>query len=326
MCFSEGMRLMKTVKIGGTNWTSSNVALGIMRMGTLAVPDCARAIEAAHAAGINFFDSADIYGNDPVLGRGSSEIHFGQALKQTGLSRDDFYFQSKAGLYANADNKITRYDSSRDHLLKAVDGILQRTGVEYLDSLVIHRPDALMDPAEVAVAFDKLQASGKVRHFGVSNFNPAQVALLQSALSQRLLVDQVQFGLKHTGMIDYDFHTNMTDDGSINHDGGLLDYCRLHQMTIQTWSPFQYGTFAGTFINNDRFPKLNDQLAQLATKYQVSKNAIALAWILRHPARMQVLIGTMNPTHIADSAAGSDITLTRQEWYDLYLAAGNELP
>lgn len=317
---------MQSVKIGGTNWTASNVALGIMRMGTLSVDACAKAIQAAHEAGINFFDSADIYGNDPQLGRGSSEIHFGQALKQSGLSRDDFYFQSKGGLYANSDNKITRYDSSKEQLLKSVDGILERTGLDYLDSFVIHRPDALMEPDEVAAAFDELQASGKVRHFGVSNFNPAQIALLQSAFDQRLLVDQVQFGLKHTGMLGFGFHTNMTGARSVDHDGGLLEYVRLHKMTIQTWSPFQYGTFAGTFINNDQFPELNQELAKLADKYQVSKNAIAVAWILRHPAHMQVLIGTMNPDHIADSAAGSDITLTKQEWYDLYLAAGNELP
>lgn len=317
---------MKMVQIGATNWSVSNVALGIMRMGTLSVAAAARAITAAHEAGINFFDSADIYGNDPQLGRGSSEIHFGQALKQSGLSREDFYFQSKAGLFADRNNQITRYDSSKEHLLAAVDGILSRTGVDYLDSLVIHRPDPLMDPAEVAAAFDELQTSGKVRHFGVSNFNPAQIALLQSALSQRLLVDQVQFGLEHTGMIDFGLHTNMTDAGAVDHDGGLLEYCRLHRMTVQTWSPFQYGTFAGTFIDNDRFPELNRELAKLADKYQVSKNAIAVAWILRHPAQMQVLIGTMNPDHIMASAAGSDITLTKQEWYDLYQAAGNELP
>lgn len=317
---------MKSVKIGGTSWAPSNVALGIMRMGTLAVDDCIKAIQAAHEAGINFFDSADIYGNAPELGRGSSEIHFGQALKQSGLSREDFYFQSKGGLYSNRENRITRYDSSKDHLIKSVDGILKRTGVGYLDSFVIHRPDALMDPEEIAEAFDELQASGKVRHFGVSNFNPAQVELLQSALSQRLLVDQVQFGLKHTGMVDFGFHTNMTDAGAVNHDGGLIEYCRLHRLTIQTWSPFQYGTFAGAFINNELFPELNAELAKLAAKYQVTKNAIALAWILRHPAHMQVLIGTMNLAHIAASAAGSDIKLTKQEWYDLYLAAGNELP
>lgn len=317
---------MKTIAIGDTDWHVTNVALGIMRMGTLTVQQSVGALVAAHEAGINFIDSADIYGNDPQLGRGSSEIHFGQAMKQSGLSRADFYIQSKVGLFANQDNQTTRYDSSKKHLLTSVDGILERMGVDYLDSLLIHRPDALMDPAEVAAAFDQLQMAGKVRHFGVSNFNPGQIALLQAATSQRLLIDQVQFGLKHTGLIDFDLHTNMTDDGSVNHDGGLLDYTRLHHMTIQTWSPFQYGTFAGTFINNQQFPKLNAVLARLADRYNVSKNAIAVAWILKHPAHMQVLLGTMNPQHIVDSAAGSEIELTNQEWYDLYLAAGNTLP
>ena len=317
---------MQTVKIGGTNWEASNVALGIMRMGTLPVPQAVEALQMAHEVGINFIDSADIYGNDPVLGRGSSEIHFGQAFKQSGLSRDDFYIQSKGGLFANSDNKITRYDSSKAHLIQAVDGILQRMGIDYLDSFLIHRPDPLMDPAEIAAAFDELQAAGKVRHFGVSNFNPQQIALLQSATDQKLLVDQVQFSIAHTGMIDFGLHTNMTDARSINHDGGLLEYARRKQMTIQTWSPFQYGTFAGTFINNDQFADLNDLLAKLADKYHASKNAIAVAWILRHPAKMQVLLGTMNPAHIADSAAGSDIKLTKQEWYDIYFAAGNDLP
>lgn len=317
---------MKTVKIGNTNWQVSNIALGTMRMGNLAVSKVVDALQAAHEAGINFIDSADIYGNDPELGRGSSEIHFGEALAQSGLTRADFFIQSKVGLFANADNQIIRYDSSKSHILKAVDGILSRMKVDYLDSLLIHRPDPLMDPSEVAEAFDELQAAGKVRHFGVSNFNPQQIVLLQSAADQRLLIDQLQFGLKHTGMIDFGLHTNMTDDGSVNHDSGLLDYLRLNKMTIQTWSPFQYGTFAGTFINNEQFPKLNAELAKLADKYGVSKNAIAVAWILKHPANMQVLIGTMNPQHIQDSAAGSDITLTNQEWYDLYLAAGNTLP
>ena len=199
-------------------------------------------------------------------------------------------------------------------------------GIDYLDSFLIHRPDPLMDPEEVAETFDELQKAGKVRHFGVSNFNPQQIELLQQACSQRLLIDQLQFSIMHTGMIDFGLHTNMTDQASLNHDGGLLEYTRRKQMTIQTWSPFQYGTFAGTFIDNDEFPELNVVLKQLADKYHVSKNAIAVAWILKHPAKMQVLLGTMNPRHLIESALGSDITLTNQEWYDIYLAAGNSLP
>ena len=317
---------MQTIKIGQTNWEAANVALGIMRMGTLPVEDCTKALLAAHEAGINFIDSADIYGRDPKLGRGSSEIHFGQALKQSGLKRSDFFIQSKGGLYADETGQITRYDSSKKHLIKSVDGILQRMGIDYLDSFLIHRPDPLMEPDQIAAAFDELQQAGKVRHFGVSNFNPQQIELLQQVCSQHLLIDQLQFSIMHTGMIDFGLHTNMTDPAPISHDGGLLEYLRCKHMTIQTWSPFQYGTFAGTFIDNEEFHELNVVLKQLADKYHVSKNAIAVAWILRHPAKMQVLLGTMNPQHILDSAKGSDVTLTAQEWYDVYLAAGNTLP
>ncbi|MFR0597601.1 aldo/keto reductase family oxidoreductase [Limosilactobacillus mucosae] len=317
---------MQTIKIGQTNWEAANVALGIMRMGTLPVEDCTKALLAAHEAGINFIDSADIYGRDPKLGRGSSEIHFGQALKQSGLKRSDFFIQSKGGLYADETGQITRYDSSKKHLIKSVDGILQRMGIDYLDSFLIHRPDPLMEPDQIAAAFDELQQAGKVRHFGVSNFNPQQIELLQQVCSQHLLIDQLQFSIMHTGMIDFGLHTNMTDPASISHDGGLLEYLRCKHMTIQTWSPFQYGTFAGTFIDNEEFHELNVVLKQLADKYHVSKNAIAVAWILRHPAKMQVLLGTMNPQHILGSAKGSDVTLTAQEWYDVYLAAGNTLP
>ncbi|MDC2840972.1 aldo/keto reductase [Limosilactobacillus mucosae] len=317
---------MQTIKIGQTNWEAANVALGIMRMGTLPVEDCTKALLAAHEAGINFIDSADIYGRDPKLGRGSSEIHFGQALKQSGLKRSDFFIQSKGGLYADETGQITRYDSSKKHLIKSVDDILQRMGIDYLDSFLIHRPDPLMEPDQIAAAFDELQQAGKVRHFGVSNFNPQQIELLQQVCSQHLLIDQLQFSIMHTGMIDFGLHTNMTDPASISHDGGLLEYLRCKHMTIQTWSPFQYGTFAGTFIDNEEFHELNVVLKQLADKYHVSKNAIAVAWILRHPAKMQVLLGTMNPQHILDSAKGSDVNLTAQEWYDVYLAAGNTLP
>lgn len=198
--------------------------------------------------------------------------------------------------------------------------------LDYLDSLVLHRPDALMDPEEVAESFDQLQAAGKVRFFGVSNFDTAQFKLLQSCLSQRLMFNQLQFSLKHTGMIDFGMHMNMVDKPSVDRDSQFLDYARLHKVTVQAWSPFQYGMFEGTFIDNDGFPKLNQELQKLADKYEVGKNAIAAAWILRHPANIQMLVGSMNPQHIRDSAKGAKIRLTRQEWYDLYLAAGNYLP
>ncbi|PMD73873.1 aldo/keto reductase [Companilactobacillus nuruki] len=306
---------MKQRYIGETNWQASAVALGIMRMNNLDANQAAKAIDTAYDNGIDYIDSADIYGN------GDSEKVFGQALKLSSVKREDLYIQSKGGIIPGE-----RYDFSKQHLIDAVDGSLDRLGIDYLDSFLLHRPDPLMEPEEIAEAFDELQASGKVRHFGVSNFNPEQFKFVQESVDQRLMINQLQFSIMHTGMIDFGMHTNMADTRSINHDGGILEFSRRMGVTIQAWSPFQYGMFAGTFINNDQFPKLNDKLQELAVKYDVSKNAIATAWILRHPANIQVIIGTMNPEHIADSAQGGDVDLTKQEWYDIYFAAGNDLP
>lgn len=306
---------MKQRYIGETNWHTSAVALGIMRMNSLTPQEAAKAIDTAFDSGINYIDSADIYGG------GDSEKIFGEALKQSNVKRDDIYIQSKAGIISGQ-----RYDFSKRHLINSVDKILKRMDIDYLDSFLLHRPDPLMEPEEIAEAFDELQRSGKVRHFGVSNFNPQQFLLVQEAIDQRLMINQLQFSIMHTGMIDFGMHTNMTDTSSVNHDGGIIEFSRRMGVTIQAWSPFQYGMFAGTFIDNDKFPELNQKLQELADKYDVSKNAIASAWILRHPADIQVIIGTMNPDHIADSAKGGDVDLTKQEWYDIYFAAGNDLP
>ncbi|KRK47898.1 aldo/keto reductase [Secundilactobacillus kimchicus] len=318
---------MKQVKLGGLDaLETSAVALGIMRMTALDSDQAANVLETAHDHGITMIDSADIYGN------GHSETVFGEALKKTSLSRDDFVIQSKGGIVLDPERSHgdlvfgQRYDFSKQHLIDAVDGILKRMGVDYLDSFLLHRPDTLMEPEQISDAFDTLTRAGKVRYFGVSNFNPRQVDLVQAALNQRLIINQLQFSLMHSGMVDFGIHTNMKDDGSVDHDGGILEYSRLKQMTIQTWSPFQFGMFGGPFIDNPKFPELNTKLQALADKYGVSKNAIATAWILRHPANMQVLLGTMTPAHITDSANGGDIVLDAQEWYDLYFAAGNTLP
>ena len=304
-------------KIGNSYWEASAIALGIMRMSALTSTKAAEVLETALESDINFIDSADMYGDR------KSELVFGAALKEANISRDKFFIQSKGGIVTGDDK---RYDFSKQHLLDSVDGVLERMGIDYLDSYLLHRPDPLMEPEEVAEAFDILQASGKVRHFGVSNVNPEQFQLLQSHVDQKLLINQLQFSIMHTGMIDYGMHTNMTDTRSFDHDGGVLEFSRRKGVTIQAWSPFQYGFFEGVFIDNDKFPELNELLAKLAKKYDTNKNAIATAWILRHPANMQVILGTMNPTRIKESAAGGDVTLTKQEWYDVYFAAGNDLP
>ena len=288
-------------KIGNSYWRTSAIALGIMRMAALTPTKAAEALEAALESEINFIDSADMYGD------GKSELVFAAAMKEAGISRDKFFIQSKGGIVTGDDK---RYDFSKQHLLDSVDGILERMEIDYLDSYLLHRPDPLMESEEIAEAFDILQASGKVRHFGVSNFNPEQFKLLQSHVDQKLLINQLQFSIMHTGMIDYGMHTNMTDTRSFDHDGGILEFSRRE----------------GVFVDNDKFPELNELLDKLAKKYDTNKNAIATAWILRHPANMQVILGTMNPTRIKESAAGGDVTLTKQEWYDVYFAAGNDLP
>ncbi|GAQ01749.1 aldo/keto reductase [Companilactobacillus farciminis] len=317
---------MKTIKLGNSQINVSATALGIMRMVRLDTKDATNVLENVHDKGINFIDSADIYGN------GDSERIFGKAFKQSSLKRDDFFIQSKGGIVLDPKKSSgelvfgQRYDFSKQHLIETVDKILQRMQIDYLDSFLLHRPDPLMELSEVADAFDELQASGKVRHFGVSNFNPMQVEMLQSELNQKLMINQLQFGVMHTGPIQFGLHTNMQDDASINRDGEIIEYSRLHNMTIQAWSPYQYGLFAGTFIDNPKFPELNNKLQELANKYKVTKNAIATAWILCYPAKMQVILGSMNPKHLDESIAGTEVTLTHQEWYDVYFAAGNDLP
>lgn len=312
---------MKYEPLGTSGVAASRVALGVMRINEKRQDDADKIVKTVLDNGVNFFDTADCYSS------GESSRRFGQALVDLGVKRDEIFVQTKFGIYRDPEsNDITRYDFSKQHLLAALDGELENLQTDYVDFVLLHRPDTLVNLDELAEAFNELQTSGKVRHFGVSNVNPWQVELLQSAISQKLEVNQLQFGLGHTSMVQQEFHVNMEDASSIDHDGGLIAYSRLRNMTIQAWSPFQFGFFEGVFIDNPKFPELNEELDELAKKYGVGKSAIAVAWILRHPAKMQVLLGSMTPIRLADMVAGAEVELTAQEWYDLYLAAGNDLP
>lgn len=306
---------MTKIKLGTSDLLVSDVALGVMRIDQKSPAEAQAIVEKSIEKGINFFDTADIYG------AGKSSEVFGQALKDANINREDIFVQSKGGIVPGE-----RFDFSKQHILSAVDGELSRLGVDYLDAFLLHRPDTLVEPEEVAAAFNELEESGKVRHFGVSNQNPNQIELLKTAVKQPLVANQLQFGVMHTGMIDEGMHVNMTDAASVMHDGGILSYSRLNNMTIQAWSPFQYGFFDGPFVDNPQFPELNKTLQTLADKYGVTKNTIATAWILRHPAKMQVILGSMNPTRLDEMTDTDKVSMTRQEWYDVYLAAGNILP
>lgn len=305
---------MQYVNIGHSGLRASAIGLGLMRVSDKSDADAAQLVATAIDHGINFFDNADVYS------QGKAEEKFGAALKIAAVPREKLVIQTKVGITDK------RYDFSKDHIIEAVNGSLERMGLDYVDSLLLHRPDPLMEPDEIAEAFLQLLNQGKVRQFGVSNFNPMQVALVQQAVPMKLIANQLQLSIMHTGMIDYGMHTNMTDPRSVDHDGGILEYSRLHDMTIQAWSPYQYGFFEGVFIDNPKFPKLNDKLHELAAKYGSNVNALAAAWILRIPANMQVIAGTMNPERLAEIADIDRIKLTKQEWYDIYFAAGNDLP
>ncbi|NLZ88653.1 MAG: aldo/keto reductase family oxidoreductase, partial [Clostridiales bacterium] len=259
-------------------------------------------------------DHADIYGG------GKCEEVFGKALKASPGLREKIQLQSKCGI------RKGQFDFSKEHILASVDGILKRLDVEYINTLLLHRPDALMEPQEVAEAFDQLEQAGKVRHFGVSNQNPWQMELLKQAVRQPLLFNQLQFSAMFTGMVDAGLNVNMKIDRSIDRDGGILNYCQLQGVTVQAWSPFQYGFFEGVFVGNKKFPRLNKALDSLAEQYDATPSAIAAAWLLRYPVNMQVILGTTQPSRVKDISRAADIRLTRKEWYQVYLAAGNELP
>ena len=304
---------MKTITIAG-NMSASAISLGCMRMAKIDEKGVDAIMETALENGINYFDHADIYG------KGQSEKLFGDYLKRHRGVRDRIFIQTKCALHDR------QYDFSKEHIISSVEGSLSRLGVDYVDALLLHRPDTLMEPQEVAEAFDILQASGKVRHFGVSNHNPMQIELLKTAVKQPLIINQLQFSITEAGMVTSGMNANMKNADSVIHDGSVLEYSRIKNITIQAWSPFQHGFFKGSFIDNEDFPELNAKLAEIGEKYSLSKTGVAAAWILRHPANMQLIAGTMTPARLTDICRAADVTLTRAEWYEIYRAAGHCLP
>ena len=306
---------MKKIQLGVSTLKVPVIAVGCMRINRLSKAEAESFVQTSLEIGANFFDHADIYGD------GACEEIFADAIHMSPAVREKLILQSKCGI-----RKGVAFDFSKAHILKSVDGILKRLKTDYLDVLLLHRPDALVEPEEVAEAFDTLHASGKVHHFGVSNQNPMQIQLLKKFVKQPIVANQLQLSITNATMISQGLHVNMLDDTAVNRDGSVLDFCRLNDITIQPWSPFQYGFFQGVFLDNDAFPKLNAKINEIALKYNVTNTTIAMAWLLRHPAKMQPVTGTMNVERLRDCAKAADVSLTREEWYEIYLAAGNDLP
>ncbi len=306
---------MKEILLGNTQQKMPAVVVGCMRLAGKNCSEMQSFIHSALEQGAYFFDHADIYGG------GQSEIIFGEAMaKDSSIKREDLFLQSKCGIRQGF------FDFSKEYIISSVDGILERLQTDYLDALLLHRPDALVEPEEVAEAFDELYTSGKVRHFGVSNHKPMQIELLKKYVEQPLIINQLQFSIPVSNMVANGLEVNMSSDCAVDRDGSVLDYSRLNDMTIQAWSPFQMPNWQGCFIDSDKYPELNDAMEDLAKQYGVSKTTIAAAWILRHPAGMQIITGTASEQRLSEIIEAEKINLSRQEWYRLYLAAGHFLP
>lgn len=308
---------MRYITIGQDDKELSEIVLGMMRIEDKSVKEVEELVETALSVGINAFDLADIYG------RGRCEELLGLVLKNRPDLREKMWIQSKCGIRIE---EFTYFDFSKDYIIKSVDGILQRLKIDHLDSLLLHRPDALMESDQVAEAFDLLYKQGKVRNFGVSNQNPMMMELLKKDVKQPLAVNQLQLSAAFTPGFESGFHVNMEDSQVAMRDGSIFEYCKLHDVVIQAWSVLQFGYFKGNFVGNEKFQALNQVLDRLAIKYGVTSSTIAISWILRYPAKMQAVVGTTNPKHLREVSQAANFSLTRKEWYEIYLAAGNNLP
>ncbi|HFV3151800.1 TPA: aldo/keto reductase family oxidoreductase [Streptococcus pneumoniae] len=308
---------MRYITLGQDDKELSEIVLGMMRIKDKSVKEVEELVEIALSVGINAFDLADIYG------RGRCEELLGLVLKNRPDLREKMWIQSKCGIRIE---EFTYFDFSKDYIIKSVDGILQRLKIDHLDSLLLHRPDALMESDQVAEAFDLLYKQGKVRDFGVSNQNPMMMELLKKDVKQPLAVNQLQLSAAFTPGFESAFHVNMEDSQAAMRDGSIFEYCKLHDVVIQAWSVLQFGYFKGNFVGNEKFQALNQVLDRLAIKYGVTSSIIAISWILRYPAKMQAVVGTTNPKHLREVSRAANFSLTRKEWYEIYLAAGNNLP
>ena len=308
---------MRYITLGQDDKELSEIVLGMMRIKDKSVKEVEELVETALSVGINAFDLADIYG------RGRCEELLGLVLKNRPDLREKMWIQSKCGIRIE---EFTYFDFSKDYIIKSVDGILQRLKIDHLDSLLLHRPDALMESDQVAEAFDFLYKQGKVRNLGVSNQNPMMMELLKKDVKQPLAVNQLQLSAAFTPGFESGFHVNMEDSQAAMRDGSIFEYCQLHDVVIQAWSVLQFGYFKGNFVGNEKFQALNQVLDRLATKYGVTSSTIAISWILRYPAKMQAVVGTTNPKHLREVSQAANFSLTRKEWYEIYLAAGNNLP
>lgn len=306
---------MKYFNLANTELTVPQIIMGCMRINALSAAEIDRLVKTALDEGVNFFDHADIYG------KRTCDTLFSSAINMNSDLREKIIIQTKCGIRPGF------YDFSKEHIINSVNESLRHLKTDYIDILLLHRPDALVEPEEVGEAFDILSSQGKVKYFGVSNHTAMQIELLQRSLKQKLIINQVQFSAAHTPILDSGIAFNMLHEQSVNRDAGTLDYCRLNNITLQAWSPFQAGFFKGAFIGDrEKWGELNNTLDALAEKYNVPPTAIAAAFITRHPANIQLVTGTTKPDRFKEICKASEISLSREDWYAVYKSGGKILP
>ena len=291
-----------------------NIGLGCMRLGKLNIEEAEELISCALNNGITLFDHADIYGNRKC------EALFGEVLKRNPNFREKMIIQSKCGICRGY------YDLSKEYIIKQVEESVRLLNCGYLDILLLHRPDALVDYEEVNEAINYLYDKGLIKEFGVSNMNPIQIELYNKKLDHKIKHNQVQFSIVHSHMISEGLFVNMSEEESSIRSGNLIEYSMLKDIKLQAWSPLMASWNDGTFIDNPKYDKLNKKLEEISSKYQASKNCIAISWILRHPANILPIVGTTSIVHLNEMIKAKDIKLTREEWYSLYLASNHILP
>lgn len=308
---------MKTISLGQNKIPAPAIIQGTMRFDGMTTKEVAAMFDLAMENGTNFIDTANCYGKP----EGLVESIIGKTFAENPGLRQKLAVQSKGGITFYTDGR-PYHNYSKEHLLKTLDASLGRLNTDYLDYFLLHRADALFRPEEIAEAFEIIKKQGKVLHFGVSNEVPYGIELIQKYCSMPIEVNQMQFSIVHADMCVQPIATNNHEFYAVDRDGGILNYCRLKDITIQAWSPFQFGFIDGVFIDNPKYQKVNDAMQKVADNYGVNKTTIAVAWILRHPANMQVVCGTTRPERFTDCCKACDIELTYEDWYNIYLAAG----
>jgi predicted oxidoreductase len=319
---------MDSIKIPHTDLEVSRLAFGCMGLGGGWAPDteltsvheqqAREFLDVAGEVGANFFDHANIYA------RGRAEEVFGRVLKERPSLRDRIVIQSKCGIRLANEPPGTpnRFDFSRDHILESVDAILARLRTDRLDILLLHRPDPLWEGEEIAEAFERLRVSGKVRYFGVSNQNRFQMEYLQSFLTEPLVVNQVEMNLLHPGFVEVSISFNQASPRYPDGWEGTVEYCRAKGVLLQAWSPLAQGILMGNVDSKpDNIRKTAALVQELAQEHQTTAEAILVAWLLKHPAKIQPILGTTRPDRLRSCAEALSVTLTREEWYSLFAAA-----